>query len=124
MNDLDKELIRNIVRHHDQTLAPKGEYENLLDETVAKIQALIVQAREEERQAIADEIGKMQEIQGVDGTWNYDPYMHGMYNGIEFCHALAKDTEPKYRKAPKKWLVDIPFPENADPTPQLQEENK
>lgn len=35
------EEIRQIVRHHDQTLAPKGEYEKLLDNTVAKIQAHI-----------------------------------------------------------------------------------
>lgn len=61
----------------------------------------------------ADEIGKMLEVQGVNGTWNYDSYMHGMYNGMEFCHSIIKGTEPKYREAPDKWLVDIELPEKA-----------
>ncbi len=73
---------------------------------------------------IAEEMGKMMEIQGVDGTWNYDPYMHGMYNGMEFCHALAKGVEPKYRKAPKQWLADIPMPKNAKPTQTYPKRSK
>jgi len=74
---------------------------------------LITKEIRQARQEIADEIGKMQEIQGVDGTWNYDSYMHGMYNGMEFCHALVKNVEPKYREAPKQWLADIPT-DNVD----------
>lgn len=73
---------------------------------------------------IAEEMGKMMEIQGVNGTWNYDPYMHGMYNGMEFCHALAKGVEPKYRKAPKQWLADIPMPKNAKPTQTYPKRSK
>lgn len=56
---------------------------------------------------VADEIGKMLEVQGANGNWNYDAYMHGMYNGMEFCHSLAKGVEPKYREAPKKWIADM-----------------
>ncbi len=46
------------------------------------------------------------ELQGSDGNWNYDPYMHGMYNGMEFMLAMFEDREPQYRSAPKKWLFD------------------
>ena len=44
------------------------------------------------------------EIQGRDGTWNYDPYFHGMYNGMEVMLAVLEDREPVFRGAPKKWL--------------------
>jgi hypothetical protein len=43
-------------------------------------------------------------IQGYDGNWNYDEYMHGMYNGMEFMLAIAEEREPNYRKAPKEWV--------------------
>jgi hypothetical protein len=61
----------------------------------------------EANEDVVDEIGRMMEIQGAHGNWNYDAYMHGMYNGMEFCHSLVKGVEPKYRKAPKKWLADV-----------------
>ena len=44
------------------------------------------------------------EIQGRNGTWNYDPYFHGMYNGMEVMLAVLEDREPVFRGAPKKWL--------------------
>ncbi len=44
------------------------------------------------------------EIQGRDGTWNYDPYFHGMYNGMEVMLAVLEYREPVFRGAPKKWL--------------------
>jgi len=44
------------------------------------------------------------EVQGRDGTWNYDPYFHGMYNGMEVMLAVLEDREPVFRGAPKKWL--------------------
>lgn len=45
-------------------------------------------------------------IQGSQGNWNYDPYMHGMYNGMELCVAILEDREPVYKTAPKEWLSD------------------
>lgn len=50
---------------------------------------------------------EMLEVQGNNGNWNYDSYMHGMYNGMEFMLALMEDREPDYRNAPDKWLYDI-----------------
>jgi hypothetical protein len=47
---------------------------------------------------------EMLEVQGRDGTWDYEPYFHGMYNGMEFMLALAEGRDPVFRKAPEKWL--------------------
>jgi hypothetical protein len=43
----------------------------------------------------------------ADGTWNYDPYFHGMANGMILCLAIAKDEPAKFLTAPKEWLGDI-----------------
>jgi hypothetical protein len=51
---------------------------------------------------------EMVEIQGRDGNWNYDPYMHGMYNGMEFMIAMLEDREPVYRTKPDVWLYELP----------------
>lgn len=45
-------------------------------------------------------------IQGSDGNWNYDPYMHGMFNGLECALATLEKREPEYRKAPAEWLCN------------------
>ena len=60
-----------------------------------------------ERCAEPEPVAKMREmleVQGQDGTWNYDPYFHGMYNGMEFMLAMVEDREPVFRSSPGKWL--------------------
>jgi hypothetical protein len=52
---------------------------------------------------------KMLEVQGWDGNWNYDTYMHGLYNGMEFMLSLIEEREPEFRDAPKKWLKESKF---------------
>ena len=47
---------------------------------------------------------EMLEVQGRDGTWNYDPYFHGMYNGMEVMLAVLENRELVLRGAPEKWL--------------------
>ena len=49
---------------------------------------------------------EMIEVQGQDGNWNYDPYMHGMYNGMVCALAVLEGKEAEYRDAPDKWLSD------------------
>jgi len=51
-----------------------------------------------------EELENFTDIQCNDGNWNYDPYMHGMANGMLFSLSLLKDEEPKYLDAPDKWL--------------------
>jgi hypothetical protein len=62
-----------------------------------------------QRQPLTDESTKimreMLEVQGQHGNWNYDSYMHGLYNGMEYMVALAEKREPQFRDAPNEWLA-------------------
>ncbi len=49
---------------------------------------------------------EMMEVQGADGNWNYDSYMHGMYNGMVFALSIMEAGRPDYRDAPEEWLHD------------------
>jgi hypothetical protein len=73
------------------------------------------QARETIRARLAQPepelVAKMKElleVQGRDGNWNLDPYMQGMYNGMELMVALAEGRDPVFRKAPENWLPAQP----------------
>jgi hypothetical protein len=46
------------------------------------------------------------DIQGSDGNWNYDPYMHGFYNGLLMLMSIFNEEEPGFRSAPDHWLCD------------------
>jgi len=41
---------------------------------------------------------EMLEIQGQEGNYNYAPYHHGFYNGLEFAIAVMEGRQPNYRK--------------------------
>jgi hypothetical protein len=43
-------------------------------------------------------------IQGQNGNWDYDPYMHGMYNGMVIALSVLDGKEPEFREAPARWL--------------------
>jgi hypothetical protein len=51
---------------------------------------------------------EMLAVQCADGNWNYDPYMHGMANGMIFALSLFDNKRPEYIEAPDVWLCDIP----------------
>lgn len=44
------------------------------------------------------------DIQGQNGNWNYDPYMMGLYNGMEMARSIFAETKPVFKDAPKRWL--------------------
>ena len=44
--------------------------------------------------------------QGLSGNWDYDPYMHGLYNGMELIVSIFEKREPKFRNTPEQWLCD------------------
>jgi hypothetical protein len=46
------------------------------------------------------------DIQCSKGNWDYDPYMHGMANGMLLAKAIFEEREPTYLTAPKKWGRD------------------
>lgn len=43
-------------------------------------------------------------VQTSNGNWNYDPYMHGMANGMILSLAILKGEEPVYLDAPNEWI--------------------
>ncbi len=49
------------------------------------------------------------DTQCSDGNWNYDPYMHGMANGLIVARSILTGEEPVFLEAPKKWLSDVPM---------------
>ncbi len=46
------------------------------------------------------------DTQCSSGNWNYDPYMHGMANGMILAQAMMRGEEPEYLTAPDEWLSD------------------
>lgn len=45
------------------------------------------------------------ETQCSEGNYDYDPYMHGMANGMICAESVITETEPQYMAAPEKWLA-------------------
>ena len=54
-----------------------------------------------------DLVREMRDVQGQHGNWNYDPYMQGLYNGLEFAVSLLERREPQFKDAPETWIGDI-----------------
>ncbi len=59
---------------------------------------------------LVESVRQMRDVQGMDGNWDCDPYMHGLFNGLEFALSLLEVREPQFRDAPKKWQCDLPKP--------------
>lgn len=53
-----------------------------------------------------EQLQELVEIQGSNGNYNYDRYMHGMYNGMELALAIMENREPVYKDAPEQWLSE------------------
>lgn len=46
-------------------------------------------------------------IQSENGNWNYDPYMHGMLNGMLLCfYSMVNSDHSLFINAPKEWLSE------------------
>jgi len=79
-----------------------------------------------EGDAVESKIKKLQgmiDLQCSDGNWNYDPYMHGMANGMIFAMSVLNGKDPKYMTAPDKWLIEKEQPKGARatrPTPEAE----
>ena len=58
---------------------------------------------------------EMLEIQGCNGNYNYDSYMLGMYNGMEYIISLFEHREPNYRNGKEiEFLNDKQLQHNWD----------
>jgi hypothetical protein len=56
------------------------------------------------KKKLIKEMEKLLDIQCANGNWNYDPYMHGMANGMLLMLSVVEGGNPRYLDAPKKWL--------------------
>lgn len=57
-----------------------------------------------EQQDLLDRYDDLLAIQCADGTWDQDPYMHGMANGMILLRSLVSGEKPTFLEAPKRWL--------------------
>ena len=55
-----------------------------------------------------DSLRDVTNIQRSDGNWNYDPYMHGMANGLILALSMFEGGKLKYLEAPEQWVKDLP----------------
>jgi hypothetical protein len=60
---------------------------------------------------IIEQAKELLKTQGSPGNWDFDPYMHGMYNGMELILAVIEDRDPVYKDGPKEWVKDKPSTE-------------
>lgn len=44
------------------------------------------------------------DIQSQNGNWNYDPYMHGLLNGMLMAESIMAEDDAAFRDAPPEWL--------------------
>jgi len=56
------------------------------------------------RRALADVIN----IQCAKGNYDYDPYMHGMANGLLLAQSFLQERELVFMEAPEVWGCDKP----------------
>jgi hypothetical protein len=60
-------------------------------------------------QEVLDEFDDLLNIACDDGNWNYDPYLHGMANGMILLRStISGEENPKFLDAPEEWLKDHP----------------
>jgi hypothetical protein len=73
--------------------------------------------RDELRKRI-EQLDNMVAIQLTDGNWNYDPYMHGMANGLLVAQAALHDSHDfTPLSAPAEWLIDKDSPKALEEAP-------
>jgi len=114
MSELTKELVaalKELRGFYYTTVDPscqKGQMQRCLcrDCTEKRADALIL--REEQTPDTMAKMRDLVEIQGRDGTWNYDKYLFGMYNGMELMLAMVEGREPKYRDWPESEQTPVP----------------
>ena len=53
---------------------------------------------------IKKEIKALLKAHGKHGNYDYDPYMLGIYNGMELICSIIDERNAVYKAPPKKWL--------------------
>lgn len=96
---MSEEEIRKIVRD--------TFYENIMNNLNSYIIFKYIKELEKENQELKEQLEEyeqslkiskeMLELQGQDGNYNYDNYMLGLYNGMEYIISLFEKREPIYK---------------------------
>ena len=60
-----------------------------------------------------DNLNKVINIQTSNGNWNYDPYMHGLANGLLLAHSIFANVKYEPLDAPLEWLKDKDMPKKV-----------
>ncbi len=92
----DLEIIRFYLQKEMPT--PPESHINLL----LKIQSMIERYCEHDKRI--KNLQELIDIQSMNGNYNFDPYMHGLANGLLLAMSCFTDKEPEFLKAPIKWI--------------------
>jgi len=65
----------------------------------SKLELEVLRNRVKTYDKIYLDIKSQVEAQGQKGTWDYDEYMRGLYNGLELALAQFEMREPVFKEA-------------------------
>ncbi len=71
-----------------------------------RTEILLMMNNDKEIKQRTENLKDMTKVSCMDGTWNYDPYFHGMANGMICALSLIENKEPVFLDAPEIWLGD------------------
>ena len=60
----------------------------------------------QETKTLLSAIDDLLEIQCSPGTWNANPYMHGLANGMHLIRSIISGEDPAFLSTPARWLDD------------------
>lgn len=52
------------------------------------------------------ELREILRLQLTTGNWDFDPYMHGLANGLILAMATMDGVTPDYLEPPEEWVAD------------------
>jgi hypothetical protein len=55
------------------------------------------------KEKLLEKLDDLIAIQTSSGNWDFDPYMHGMANGMILMRAIVSGEDPKFLDAPETW---------------------
>lgn len=89
-----RRMPQNIVSDFDLLNANEQEHEEALNCAHGLIPTNVIPPNDID--AIRDQIN----AQGQHGNWNFNEYMLGKFNGLEYALSILEHREPKYRHKP------------------------
>lgn len=60
-------------------------------------------------ETVIQDLRAVHEAQGRAGNWDHDPYMQGLYNGLELALAMFEGRAPEFKESPEVWGKDSPI---------------